>query len=73
MVLVIATIIKCNALLHCNYNMYYNITKISLSKSIVTPHVAMATNESDFDAIKRYYHIYDPITTLFHRCNIPNF
>jgi hypothetical protein len=28
MVLVVATIIKCNALLCCNYNMYCNITKI---------------------------------------------
>jgi hypothetical protein len=72
MVLVAVTIIKCNTLLHCNYNMYCNITKILSSKPIATPLTAMTINESDFVAIKRYYYKYDPITTLFHRCNIPH-
>jgi hypothetical protein len=73
MVLVVATIIKCNALLRCNYNIYCNITKVSLSKPIAMPLIVTTTNESDFVAMKRYYHKYDLITTLFHRCNIPNF
>jgi hypothetical protein len=64
MVLLVATIIKCNAILHCNYNMYYNITKISLSKPIAMPLIATTTNESDFVAMKRYYHEYDYYNTI---------
>jgi hypothetical protein len=44
-----------------------------LPKPIATPLIGMTTNKSDFVAIKRYYHKYDPITTVFYRCNIPNF
>jgi hypothetical protein len=51
MVLVIATIIKCNASLCCNYNIYCNITKKLLPKPIATPLIAMTTNESDFVSI----------------------
>jgi hypothetical protein len=69
----LATIIKCNALLRCNYNMYCNITKISLFKPIAMPLITATTNESDFVAIKRYCHEYDPITILFRHCNIQNF
>jgi hypothetical protein len=72
-VLCVAIITKCNTSLHCNYNMYCNITKKLLPKPIATPLIATTTNKSDFVATRRNCHKYDPITTLFHHCNILNF
>jgi hypothetical protein len=70
---VAVTISKHNDSLCCNYYTYCNGTKKSLPKSIVTRLIATTANESDFAAIRRYCHKYVPVTTLFHRCNMPNF
>jgi hypothetical protein len=66
MVLVVATIIKHNASLCCNYNMYCNHTKKLFPRPIATPLIATTTNESDFVAIIRYCHKYGPISSLQH-------